>query len=224
MIDRYWNLIRDFIDNNFDTNNNFNVNNGNSKFTGGDFKMSVESMNNGADFWYYEIGVNVIPADTQNKKPLYNWKEYQENPVSEETFEQWKRNDAFEKGIAIIPGKVWRGENNGKYLIAIDIDKEKGLKEFLTKNGKVTTIEEFASNTLVEQRRDDTNRAHVFFISPIPFPSKGTDTKIGIEVKGEGSHGLIFVSPSMHKNGYPYEIIGTKEIANLNHKQASRIN
>ena len=131
-----------------------------------------------------------------------------------------KETAAYEKGIAIIPGKIWKGENKGKYLIAIDIDKEKGLREFLTKNGKVTTIEEFASKTLVEQRRDDNNRAHLFFISPIPFPSKGADTKIGIEVKGEGSHGLIFVSPSMHKNGYPYEIIGTKDIANLNHKQA----
>ena len=74
---------------------------------------------------------------------------------------------------------------------------------------------------MVEQRRDDINRAHIYFISPIPIPSKGTDSKIGIEVKGEGSHGLIFVSPSMHKNGaYPYEIIGTKNIANLSHRQA----
>lgn len=182
--------------------------------------MNFTNKNDGADFWYNDIGVNVIPADTQNKKLTISWKEYQENPVSEETFEQWKRDGAIEKGIAIIPGKIWKGENSGKYLIAIDIDKEKGLKEFLSINGKVTTIEEFASKTLVEQRRDDTNRAHVFFISPIPFPSKGTDSKSGIEVKGEGIHGLIFVSPSIHKNGYPYEIIGTKNIANLNQKQA----
>jgi P4 family phage/plasmid primase-like protien len=182
--------------------------------------MSVESMNKGADGWYYDKGVNVIPADTKNKKPLYNWKQYQENSASQEIFEQWKKEGAFDKGIAIIPGKSWRGTNKGKYLIVIDIDNEKGLKEFLTKNGKETTIEEFASKTLVEQRRDDTKRAHLFFISPIPFPSKGTDSKIGIEVKREGNHGLIFVSPSIHKNGYPYEIIGTKNIVNLNHKQA----
>ena len=77
---------------------------------------------------------------------------------------------------------------------------------------------------MVEQRRDDINRAHLFFISPIPFPSKGTDSIIGIEVKGEGCHGLIFVSPSMHENGiYPYEIINTKKIANLSHKQALQL-
>jgi P4 family phage/plasmid primase-like protien len=181
-------------------------------------------MNEGADFWYYGKGINVIPADTQNKKPLIDWKQYQGNPVSEEKFEQWKRSKAYEKGIAIIPGTIWKGENSRKYLIAIDIDKEKGLREFLTINGKVTTIEEFASKTLVEQRRDDTNRAHIYFISPIPFPSKGTDTKIGIEVKAEGSHGLIFVSPSMHKNGvYPYEIIGTKNLADISHRQALQL-
>ena len=181
--------------------------------------MNFSNMNDGTNFWNNDIGVNTIPADTQNKKPLINWKEYQEKPVSEETFEQWKREGAFEKGIAIIPGKLWRGENKGKYLIVIDIDNEKGLKEFLTKNGKIITIEDFASQTLIEQRRNDTNRAHIYFISPIPFPSKGADIKIGIEVKGEGSHGLIFVSPSMHENGvHPYEIIGTKNIMNLNHK------
>ena len=186
--------------------------------------MSVESMNKGADCWYYDKGVNVIPADTKNKKPLYNWKQYQENSAPQEIFEQWKKEGAFDKGIAIIPGKIWRGTNKGKYLIVIDIDNEKGLKEFLTKDGKETTIEEFASKTLVEQRRDDTKRAHLFFTSPIPFPSKGTDTKIGIEVKGEESHGLIFVSPSMHKNGvYPYEIIGTKNLADLSHKQALQL-
>jgi P4 family phage/plasmid primase-like protien len=185
--------------------------------------MNFSNMNDGANFWNNDIGVNTIPADTKNKKPFINWKEYQEKPVSEETFEQWKRDDAFEKGLAIIPGKIWRGKNKGKYLIAIDIDKEKGLREFLTINGKFTTIEEFASKTLVEQRRDNNNRAHLFFISPIPFPSKGTDPKIGIEVKGEGSHGLIFVSPSIHQNGYPYEIIGTKDIADLQYQQALKL-
>jgi P4 family phage/plasmid primase-like protien len=176
-------------------------------------------MNEGADFWFNDTGVNPIPSDTQNKKPLILWKNHEDFPLSKETFEQLKRDGKFEQGIAIIPGKIWRGKYKGKYLIAIDIDNGKGLNTFLNRNGKETTIKEFASKTLVEQRRDDTNRAHIYFISPIPFPSKGTDTKIGIEVKGEGSHGLIFVSPSIHKNGHPYEIIGTKNIANLNSKQ-----
>ena len=31
-----------------------------------------------------------------------------------------------------------------------------------------------------------------------------------IEVKGEGDHGLFFCTPSIHKNGYRYEILGTR--------------
>ena len=32
-----------------------------------------------------------------------------------------------------------------------------------------------------------------------------------IEVKGLGSHGILFVSPSIHQNGDPYQILGTLE-------------
>ena len=32
-----------------------------------------------------------------------------------------------------------------------------------------------------------------------------------IEVKGAGEHGLLYVTPSMHKNGFNYEIIGSTE-------------
>ena len=39
-----------------------------------------------------------------------------------------EKEGAFEKGIAIIPGKIWREKNKEKYLIAIDIDNEKGLR------------------------------------------------------------------------------------------------
>ena len=30
----------------------------------------TDCINAGADFWRYVIGVNVIPADTKNKRPL----------------------------------------------------------------------------------------------------------------------------------------------------------
>ena len=32
-----------------------------------------------------------------------------------------------------------------------------------------------------------------------------------IEIKGQGQHGIFFCSPSIHRNGQPYQIIGTKE-------------
>ena len=65
-----------------------------------------ESINDWADFWRYEIGVNVIPADTRNKTPTVNWKQYQNVPITEEQYNEWKHDNAFDKGIAIIVGKV----------------------------------------------------------------------------------------------------------------------
>ena len=44
-----------------------------------------------------------------------------------------------------------------------------------------------------------------------------------IEVKSEGKHGLMIVSPSIHKNGHPYEIIGTEELTILNREQSEKL-
>ena len=83
-------------------------------------------MNNGADFWYYDIGVNVIPYNTQNRIPLISsYTEFQNNPIPIETFEQWKREGKFENGIAIILGKIWQGHYQGQYIAAIDCDNKK---------------------------------------------------------------------------------------------------
>jgi len=41
-------------------------------------------LNTYADFWFYNIGVNVIAADTVNKKAVEEWSKYQNNPVSPE--------------------------------------------------------------------------------------------------------------------------------------------
>jgi hypothetical protein len=66
----------------------------------------------------------------------------------------------------------------------------------------------------------------VYFLSDRPYAKKSSNTankKIfdpysmpAIEVKGEGEHGILFCSPSIHKNGYRYEIIETKEPAIVN--------
>ncbi len=77
--------------------------------------------------------------------------------------------------------------------------------------------------TLVEQHLDDLSKAHILLYSRKPFPKKSSDNhslsdKLGsneipaIEVKGLGSHGILFVSPSIHQNGNPYQILGTLEL------------
>lgn len=58
-----------------------------------------------------------------------------------------------------------------------------------------------------------------FTFIPIPFPKKSADTELGLEVKGLGEHGIAFCYPSIHKNGHPYEIIGTNQPVTLTLEQ-----
>jgi hypothetical protein len=188
-------------------------------------ELPGESMNNAADYWYYDIGVNVIPADTRNKVTNIQWTEYQDNPVSVEQFNKWKSNKHFNKGIGIILGKVWHNEQKkGLYLVGIDCDNSKAIEEICCRNGKTISLSELAQWTVVEQHLDDVTKAHILVYSHKPYPKKSSNktnsnmiSKIdgnespALEVKSLGSHGILFVSPSIHEKGEPYQIIGTKE-------------
>jgi Bifunctional DNA primase/polymerase, N-terminal len=188
----------------------------------------LDDFNGWADFWRNHIGVNVIPADTKNKVTYHRWSEWQDKAIPEELHNKWKDENAFSKGIAIIPGKVWHNkQKSGLYLNGIDADNLKAIEEICTRNGVCISLNKLAQWTLVEQHPDDTNKAHFYVYSHNPFAKKNSDKtsnndlikqKItdsnsipGIEVKGQGHHGILFCSPSIHRNGQPYQIIGTKE-------------
>jgi hypothetical protein len=169
-----------------------------------------------SDFWRYVIGVNVIPADTRAKKTHIKWSGYQNNPISEEQHNQWKMEGAFLKGMAVIAGKVWhRSDKDGQYFTIIDLDNAKGIEELCTRFGKTVSLDIMAQKFLVEQHKDNLEKAHVCFYSQIPFPQKSSDSISGIEVKGVGEHGIMYCSCSIHQNKNPedegeyrYEIIG----------------
>lgn len=181
-------------------------------------------MNDWADFWRYKIGVNVIPADTRNKIPKVNWKQHQKEPTSEEQHNKWKEEGAFNDGMAIIAGRVWHIPlRKGLYLICVDLDNQLAIDEFCTRNGVRTPLTELAKKIIIEQHRDEPNKAHVIFYATHPFPKKSSDVASlpdqldhnevpAIEVKGAGEHGLLFCTPSPHKNGYNYEVIGTTDL------------
>ena len=76
---------------------------------------NINSINDGADFWYYQIGVNIIPADTKEKKTYENWSQWQDKSIPIEIHEQRKRNGEYNNGIAVVTGKIWRGKN--KHLV-----------------------------------------------------------------------------------------------------------
>lgn len=183
----------------------------------------LKTINDWADFWRYNIGVNVIPADTQHKGTNIRWFEWQDKPIPEELYSEWKSIGAFNKGIAIILGKIWHNkQKSGLYVNGIDADNLKAIEEICIRDNKTISLAQLAQWTLVEQHLDDSTRMHVLVYSHQPFAKKSSQnshlgSKIdsneipAIEVKGLGSHGILFVTPSIHKNGCPYQIIGTCE-------------
>lgn len=187
--------------------------------------MQVRTISEWADFWRYEIGVNVIPANTKYKKPIVAWTEWQDRAIPKELHEQWKREKQFDNGMAIVAGKVWHNSlKAGLYLCAIDCDNKKAIDEMMPKG----TLE-YAQKTLIELHPDDSTKCHIYFYTTNPVPKKSSDmvnpkqsqqlknNEIpALEVKGDGKHGIMYVTPSMHKNGSRYEIIGVETPVILN--------
>jgi hypothetical protein len=195
--------------------------------------ITPSNVNDWADFWRYEIGVNVIPADTKNKRTWIHWSEYQNKPIPIDRHEHWKRNDKFKDGMAIIVGKIWHNPTKeGLYLAFIDLDNQKAIEEFCKMNGrgeeKITSLQKISGGMIVEQHRDDPSKAHIYCYTKAPLPRKSSDkvndlaNKLdsneipAFEVKGLGEHGIAYCTPSPHKNGNNYEIIGTLEPAVFN--------
>lgn len=183
-------------------------------------KMSERTINEWADFWRNDIGVNVIPANTKYKKPIVAWTEWQDKAIPLEIHEQWKREDKFKNGMAVIAGMVWHNDlKRGLYLGAIDCDNRLGIEEMAPSG-----MDRIATKTLVEMHMDDTSKCHVYFYTHQPMPKKSSDvlnatqasqiqrnTLPALEVKGDGKHGIMYVTPSVHKNGTRYEILGVEE-------------
>ena len=159
--------------------------------------IGQSQMYESADYWRHNIGVNVIPADTRNKMTNNRWKRYQNSPIPQWQHDQWIKDGAFAKGMAIIQGRTWyRKGKLGQYLICLDADKREAIDEICTRNGKTVSLQELAQKFLVDQHKDNPDKAHIYFYSPIPFPKKSADSILGLEIKGLGEHGIVFCSPS----------------------------
>ena len=76
--------------------------------------------------------------------------------------------------------------------------------------------------------------AHLYFYSPRPLFKKSSDNTVqtqkimanevpASEVKSSGGNGIMFCTPSLHKSGYRYTIIGIPEPVMLNIRQANEL-
>jgi len=192
------------------------------------------SDNDYADFWYYEIGVNPIPYNGVQKNTWVQWTnhpkgDFQQVSISLEIFESWKKAGSFSKGIAVICGKVFRGEHKDKWLNGIDFDNKIALDTFyphtVLEGEKKKTLDEYAQNNLIEQH-DNKEKCHIYFYTdkPILFKAANPDhydgedekvpTRPQIEIKSNGT-ALTCCTPSPHKDGSKIRILGTRVIQTI---------
>jgi DNA replicative helicase MCM subunit Mcm2 (Cdc46/Mcm family) len=175
------------------------------------------------DYWFYEVGVNVVPADTRDRVDFRNkWTDYQTEPMKPQDYEQMKKDGDYVKGAAVVTGKVHRGPNVGYYLTGIDFDNAIAVNEFLEAcrapgTDKIPTCEELAKYMLLEHHLDSPDKLHVYAYSKHPLKNKGSDRgKVwfdekkmpAIEVKGTDL--LMFCTPSMNKGGHRYEFLNKR--------------
>lgn len=188
------------------------------------------SVNDYADFWRDEAGLNIIPADTRKKSPKVEWKQFQHKAIPVELHNFWKKGDMFKDGMMIIAGQVWHNERKkGLFLNCIDLDNELAIQEFCKINGQQMSLNVVADtgHFTVEQHEDDPTRAHIFVWSDKrPFKKKisnSGDNVPRIEVKGEGNDSLVSVTPSPHTNGSNYEFVGDWHLAVMEPKIHNQI-
>lgn len=172
-----------------------------------------KTFNEWADYWRYEVGVNVIPANTKYKTTSIHWQKWQNKPIPEDLHTYWKDNKVFElEGMAVMLGNILHNKKKKDLsLFCIDLDNKKAVESFSKDWDKVK------ANTLCEWHDDNPNKIHVYGYSHKIIPNKSSDRhdatlsdKIdknevpAFEVKGDATHGIMFCTPSIHAKGKPY--------------------
>lgn len=184
-----------------------------------------------SDYFFRDIGVNIVSLDFGKKGSTREWKIYQTEPMAYELYEEQKNQGHFEKGYGIITGKIHRGEHAGKYLVCLDIDNKIGIQEYFLHFEEFKNIDELSQETLVVQHEDAREEsAHIYFLTEKPITPRsgsalnkksGKDVPI-IEIKSNSS-GYMVGPGSTHENEHPYIVIGTKKIKVLNLEQSDKL-
>ena len=193
--------------------------------------------NDWADFWRYDVGVNVIPATNKHddtdfqKKPFWtdeqgqqhwiSWARdgYQTMPISEEQHQEWKDNNAFKDGMAIICGEVFHNEiRKGLWVNGIDCDNKLGVEEYCGKkrDGTPVLLEEIAKDTIVEQHSNK-EKCHIITYTDKPIQSQAPlqgDNIPKIEIKSGGNK-LLYCAGGIHKDGSLIDIVGSEIVTEV---------
>jgi len=147
---------------------------------------------------YLELGLSVIPVD-KDKKPLLQWKEFQERKATPEEVDAWF-NIHPDANIAIVTGKI-------SDICVVDFDTEDAYEKAKAK-GLPKTV-------LVKTGRG----CHAYFKykDGVRNFQKRADMP-GVDFRGDG--GYVIAPPSVHENGHVYTLcddasLDTQEMAQL---------
>lgn len=124
----------------------------------------------------------------------------------------------FHNGFVLVLGRTY-DKNKTLYLTCIDCDKKQAVDEILSINKESNSIMSLSEEYLVEQHDDNPNSLHLYFLSPIPFPSKTKDQALGLEVRSNEKL-LVVPAPNLHPKGHQWKILGVTDPPVLTTEQA----
>jgi P4 family phage/plasmid primase-like protien len=167
------------------------------------------------DYLFYQIGANVVGlVHTEDGEPRFwgTWAWKYQRAMTDQEFENEKTAGAYNNGVAMVMGKLWRGPNEGKYINGFDFDNQLAVKEFLKRTN--TTIDKLSEKTLLEHHEDATknghlipSKMHMYVISERLFENIDTyknypwfdnEKMPAIEVRCKGR--LLYCAPGIYKN------------------------
>lgn len=142
-------------------------------------------------------GAAVIPIADHDKKPIIDWKPYQQQLPSAEEVQRWFDTHA-PRNIAIVTG------HNG--LTVIDFDDQAIYDNWLRygdKNYQAKLVQKFTYQVATSRGR------HVYVRLPEATKSraliKSDKTRWGIDIKSRG--GFVLCPPSIHPSGAVYRAL-----------------
>lgn len=133
---------------------------------------------------YHKLGYNVIPLRKSSKKPLIEWKEYQQRRSTEDEIRRWwsRWPDA---NIGIVTGRV-------SHIIVLDVDGPIGEK-FIEDSGGLPATPKCR-----------TARGHQYYFEyPSELDVRCTENK-GLQIGIKGNGGYVVAPPSIHPSGRKY--------------------
>jgi hypothetical protein len=121
----------------------------------------------------------------------------------------------YDDGCAVICGVIRRGKYKGYQFAFIDIDRKKGLQEFLDTGDRKQDVEHLANMQYIEWNgydRDERFHIPIILEPDAEIAAKGADSALGIEIN---TNGVMFGLGSPHHKGLNYLQYGDADVTKI---------